>query len=63
MSEKVVSSLRFHCVFRIDNFFFLVAENERTEVITIFRISETEFNFLRRIGVPLCNVVTPPTEA
>ena len=58
MSESVESSIRLHCVFRIDAFFFAVVENERTEVVTIVRISETEFNFLRRIGVPLCNVIT-----
>ena len=58
MSESVESRIRLHCVFRIDAFFFAVAENERTEVVTIIRISEAEFNFLRRIGVPLCNVIT-----
>ena len=55
MVDTVVTRIRIHCVFRIDGIFFVVIENEVTEVITIVRISEVEFLFLRRIGIPLCN--------
>ncbi len=55
MSADLGPKIRIHCVFRIDGLFFAVIENERIEVITIVRISEVEFNFLRRIGIPLCN--------
>ncbi len=58
MSDPVLSRIRIHCVFRIDGRFFAVVENERIEVITIVSISEAEFDFLRRIGVRLCNVIT-----
>lgn len=55
---EVLPRIRLHCVFRIDLLFFAVVENERTEVVTIVRLSEAEFEFLRRIGVPLCMEVT-----
>ena len=58
MSDLVLSRVRLHCVFRIDGLFFAVIENEVTEVITIVSISEVEFNFLRRVGIPLCNIIT-----
>lgn len=58
MCDIVTSRIRIHCVFQIDGLFFAVIENEIIEVVTIVRISEAEFDFLRRIGIPLCTLVT-----
>lgn len=55
MIDTLIPRIRIHCVCRIDGVIFAVVENEVTEVITIVRISEVEFAFLRRIGIPLCN--------
>jgi hypothetical protein len=61
MCDLTTSRVRIHCVFQIDGLFFAVVENETIEVITIVRISEAEFLFLRRIGIPLCNIITTTT--
>ncbi len=56
----VSGRLVFHCVFRIGmNQFFLVAENEREERVTIVTLTADEFAFLRRLGVPECTIVGP----
>ena len=58
MCDLVASRIRIHCVFQVDGLFFAVVENEITEVVTIVRISEAVFVFLRGIGIPLCNIIT-----
>ena len=47
----------FHCVFAVGDQFFAVVEDERTEIITIVRITRAVFDFLRSIGVRVCTIV------
>ena len=61
MCDLVTSRIIIHCVFQIDGLFFAVVENEIIEAITITIISEAEFLFLRKIGIPLCNIITTTT--
>ncbi|MCR4402851.1 MAG: hypothetical protein NUW12_08715 [Firmicutes bacterium] len=56
----VGARLVFHCVFRFGmNQHFLVIEDQIQNRLTIVVVSPEEFAFLRRIGVPECNVIEP----
>ena len=58
MGEDCIGArIRLHCVFTIGNQSFAIVENERTEIVTIVRISPAILEFLRLIGVRVCNVV------
>ncbi len=57
-----LAGLVLHCVFQAnigtqEPVSYVVAEDEKTEEVTIVQISQTLFDFFRSIGIPLCRII------